>query len=256
MLKLGVGEKFLTKCCGWCKVLNFKSKSDIVVEFEGDFACEVNTTWKSLKRGEVRNPKQPKPQNLITDDWNQLFYYSEDSPSGLFWKVKRYTGKNYSQLICEVGDLVGFIDKSKGYWRTLINNTRKLCHVVIWEMFNGKIEDERLVVDHIDGNPLNNKIENLRLVEKKINGRNIRKMSTNTSGVTGVSLMKTQKTGQRAYFYYQAFYKNSDGKQKSKCFSFLKLGEEEAFKQACEWREEMIREMNLQGAGYTERHGK
>ena len=35
-----------------------------------------------------------------------------------------------------------------------------------------------------------------------------------------------------------------------------KYGKEEAFRLAVEWRAARIKELNNQGAGYTERHGK
>jgi hypothetical protein len=38
-------------------------------------------------------------------------------------------------------------------------------------------------------------------------------------------------------------------------FSISKLGNDEAFRQACEYRAKMIAELNEQGANYTERHG-
>ena len=42
---------------------------------------------------------------------------------------------------------------------------------------------------------------------------------------------------------------------KSKAFSCLKYGDEEALRLALEWRDKTIKEINEQGAGYTERHG-
>lgn len=39
-------------------------------------------------------------------------------------------------------------------------------------------------------------------------------------------------------------------------FSCNKYGHEQAFQLACQWREQKIAELNEQGAGYSERHGK
>ena len=58
------------------------------------------------------------------------------------------------------------------------------------------------------------------------------------------------------YFRYRAMGMTLNGEKKTKSFSCNLLGEEQAFKLACEYREQNIRELNEQGAGYTERHGK
>lgn len=46
-----------------------------------------------------------------------------------------------------------------------------------------------------------------------------------------------------------------DGCKRSRSFSIIKYGDELAFLCACEWRDKMIRILNSQGYGYTERHG-
>ena len=46
-----------------------------------------------------------------------------------------------------------------------------------------------------------------------------------------------------------------DDQSYSRCFTISKYGEQEAFRLAYEWREQKIKELNEQGAGYTERHG-
>ena len=122
---------------------------------------------------------------------------------------------------------------------------------IIWQLFNGKIPDG-FVVDHIDGNSLNNKIENLRIVTKEKNARNLKKRQDNKSGVTGVRFHTDKRC--RAT-YWKARFHDLDGKHICKYFSVEKIGNDEAFRLACEWRAEQIRLLNEQGAGYTERHG-
>lgn len=86
--------------------------------------------------------------------------------------------------------------------------------------------------------------------------KNFRKQkvkSNNTSGVVGVSFYFDKK---RSSTYVHASWKLLNGKQNSKKFSIRKLGLLPAFKAAVEYRHKMIEELNAQGAGYTENHGK
>ena len=55
------------------------------------------------------------------------------------------------------------------------------------------IDDENIVVDHIDGNPLNNKKENLRACTQSENLCNRHCMSNNTSGLIGLHWDKARK---------------------------------------------------------------
>ena len=85
---------------------------------------------------------------------------------------------------------------------------------------------------------------------------NTKMYKNNTTGVVGVYLdnKKDRKGGIKEY--YKASWMELDGKQKTKAFSVDTYGKEEAFKLACECRARIIEELNSQGAGYTERHGK
>lgn len=182
-------------------------------------------------------------------DFNERFVYDETSPSCLRWKIDRYTGGKYQILRRAKGDIAGYINPATGYWDVSIGNKKFLkMHRIIWEMMNGAIPDG-FVVDHIDGDKTNNGISNLRVVTAAHNTRNRIKAKTNTSGVTGVYLEEKANR-------FKAMWCDLHHIQRSKSFSINKYGYEEAFNLACEWREKKIAELNLEGAGYTERHGK
>lgn len=78
--------------------------------------------------------------------------------------------------------------------------------------------------------------------------RNRRRRVDNSTGFTGVNL--------RGGKDYVAIWVTLEGKTKSKSFSINKYGKEEAFRLACEARENAIKELNEQGAGYSGNHGK
>ena len=173
------------------------------------------------------------------EDWSKAFYYDETSPSCLRWRIKP------SQHV-DMGGVAGYL-KSGGYYVVGFNREKYLCHRVIWELFNEEI-GERLQIDHINGLRTDNRILNLRLVTNHQNNQNQKMQSTNTSGVTGVSLDSRNNQ-------WKAKWCSRDGKQKNKSFSINKYGYDSAFKLACDFRIKMILELNLEGSDYTVRHG-
>lgn len=106
-------------------------------------------------------------------------------------------------------------------------------------------------IDRIDPN-LGYFEGNMHWTTQDKQSRNTRKYSTNTSGVSGVYWTVTGAGNPRAV----AGWIDLDGKPRTKSFLVSRYGEEEAFLMACKYREERIQEMNQQGAGYTQFHGK
>lgn len=110
--------------------------------------------------------------------------------------------------------------------------------------------DCRYSVDRIDNN-IGYFTGNVRWATDAEQAKNKSRYSSNKSGVNGVYF--ANGSGGRSY-YAATYY--LDGRQKTKYFSVKKYGEELAFFMACEYREQQINLLNLQGAGYTEGHGK
>lgn len=134
----------------------------------------------------------------------------------------------------EAGTLMKVRDRK---YRTIrMNKVRYLTHRIIWTMFNGAIPKD-YEIDHKDGNTLNNNIDNLRCVTPSINRRNMRRISTNTSGYGGVSWDK------RFNKWLVTSY-NLEGKQ-------VMLGRYKDKEEAIRVIEEFKKDN-----GYTNRHGK
>jgi HNH endonuclease/AP2 domain len=187
-----------------------------------------------------------KTKDYNSINWNDVFVEDAESPTGLIWKI---SPANH----IKAGDFAGSIWTSKKSGRqrfqVMYNKSLWLVHRVLWVMRAGEIDDS-LDIDHIDGNSLNNSVENLRLVSTALNSRNQKQRSDNSSGVTGVGFITPN-----GFTYAVAQWCNLAGKLESKSFSCDKLGKELAFQQACEYRQQMLEQLNESGAGYSERHG-
>lgn len=176
-------------------------------------------------------------------NWSEIFYYDETSPSCLRWKENRYAGRHHTILVAKKDDPVGWLDTSHNYYKVSLLNKRYYVHRIIWQILNGEIE-EGLEIDHIDGNSSNNILSNLRKVTRQVNCRNFKKNKSNSSGVTGVSYDKTRKRWESCYYDENCI-------RHRKSFSESAHGEN-AFKLACEWRNNAMKTMST----YSERHGE
>lgn len=187
-------------------------------------------------------------------DWDEWFFYDEASPSCLCWNRNIYGGSSGKSLSKRVGQPAGS-KMGAGHWAVAIRDGEKrvriLAHRVIWEMLRGEIPESH-VVDHINRDASDNRIENLRCVEEVYNLRNSSKKSSNKTGVTGVTISKDK----HGYYYHVASWKELGGGSRSKHYSMNKYGDEGSFNLAVAYRESKIKELNEQGAGYTENHGQ
>jgi len=188
------------------------------------------------------------------EDWHSVFYYDETSPSCLRWKTDRFRGRGRNQKFISAGDVVGSLNVIDEYWHVHIFGKMYNAHNIVWTMFNGN--QGQHFIDHINRNRADTRIENLRTVEQSHNARNGSKLCINKSGVNGVFYreVKSRHGAGKYNAYWFACWR--DGAQKSKAFSVAKLGYDKAFNLACEHRTKMIEQLNAQGAGYTETHGK
>lgn len=115
----------------------------------------------------------------------------------------------------------------------------------------GKRPNNKYSLGRIDNNE-GYKIGNIRWEVAETQARNHTKQRNNQSGITGVYLRK-ERTG-IAKESWVAQVNLLSGKVKQKSFSVVKYGEEAKTK-AIDWRNYMINELNLSGAGYAKSHG-
>jgi hypothetical protein len=182
-------------------------------------------------------------------NFNDWFYYDETSPSGIRWKVDRWSGKNYQVLRVAKGAVAGSIN-AKGYWQVILQKKSYIVHRVIWEMVKGTLSDGEQV-DHIDQNKQNNLLSNIRVVSNTVNKRNSGMYSNNKTGITGVRWITMDGT-----LYATATWATLEHIRKAAYFSVAKFGLLPAFKMAFIRRQEEIESLNKQGAEYSKIHGK
>lgn len=218
---------------------------------EYDLITNPSPNWSLV------NIHTPLVDNLNLDEALKWFKYSPHSPSGIVWKDTLPETPSYCKSKIVPGGMVGFHTK-EGYWRIRVPCCKMVAaHRLVYAIHNGTENLEGMVINHIDNDNGNNNIDNLELVTQEVNNRRRKNNAGslrlgNNSGVNGVYKEVSKKDGSSRY---RAMWMTIDGVYKTKSFSTIKLGESQAFLLACEHRKAMIAELNLQGAGYTERHG-
>ena len=151
--------------------------------------------------------EQIKLYGMSLDDFNDLFYLSPDSPSGLRWR------KTTCSTAVKDSVAGSFSETNKfPLWRTKFNRVGMIVSRIIWFMHHHEVPD---VIDHKDGNPRNNQISNLRNVKVKVNCEN-RKV-INATGHAGVYLIREGMS-------WRCQGTKANGERWSKCFGVKKYG--------------------------------
>jgi hypothetical protein len=183
-------------------------------------------------------------------NFNSIFKVDKTSPSNLSWNIEIRCGIYNNVLKCWIGKHCDHLSKTTGRYRVEFKQKSYEVSRIVFCIHTGKdYFDKSFIVDHIDGNTLNNNVENLRSVTASGNMQNTAKRKTTEN--TGVCL----HTSNKDFSYWRARWTDLSGKQREKLFSINKLGFDIAKECAILYRQQMIEELNKQGAGYTKRHG-
>lgn len=133
---------------------------------------------------------------------HECFNLSEDSPSGLVWKIRPQShftttsGRNQvnSRFAGKTAGSVWSVPKSDlKYWIVQIAGSHFKVHRVVYALTCGNDLAENTIIDHKDSNGLNNRIEKLRVVSFANNSWNRKMHNTNTSSFKGVHYCKNGK---------------------------------------------------------------
>ncbi len=216
------------------KELGFNYVVEVVMESmtkEESFVLEEQLMDKY--KSSIVNRNKPA-KNVDLSDVLDKFYYNEDSPSFLSWKVDHYG--------CKAGSDVNF-DIIRGYSRIKFRRKAYSAHRIIAALFGNEVNGK--VVDHIDGNPLNNSISNLRVVSQRENRRNAKIRNDNTTGYSGIKFIEERK--------HWIFNWHENGRRNTRTFHIMYFNNDKelALKAAIEFREQKLLSM-----GYSDNHGK
>lgn len=176
----------------------------------------------------------------------KLYQKTISDQLGLTKNMYRYVTDTDSSVYLEVQLNDGYIMKCEPEQLDIVNSRTwsivKSCDNFCWYAANSGRKHVKAArfhnlaypqyreVDHINRDGLDNRRKNVREGAGRINPTNRRTQCNNTSGVIGVHKTKSGT--------WCAKYTDINGNHIRKSFSISKHGEEEAFRLACEYREE------------------
>ena len=115
---------------------------------------------------------------LTQSQLKEALDYNQET--GIFTRLISVRGTN-----SKVGDVAGWVEKTTGYRRIMINNKTYRAHRVAWFYVHGIWPKDQ--IDHDDHDRDNNRIANLQEATNQENCKNQSIPKNNSSGVVGVS---------------------------------------------------------------------
>lgn len=165
----------------------------------------------------------------IPDEVLDCLEYSEESPSFLIWK-KKFSHKS-TQV--NIGDIAGSLDFKRNRYIVGFGCSTYMAHRIVYFLHNPSM-DNRLEIDHIDGNTANNNILNLRMANRSENRCNTKKPKSNSSGLKNIAVYVDRRNGKENVRYRVVVEK--DFRQYKKIFPYTTQG----LRDAIQYRDEVI----------------
>lgn len=122
---------------------------------------------------------------ITQEELKKILHY--DPETGVFTRLKSGHG------VC-AGAVAGYVSRTsngKSYIKISVKNKQYHAHRLAWMYVTGKFPLDE--IDHINGQGTDNRFINMRAISSAENGKNMRRSSTNTSGVCGVSWFERDK---------------------------------------------------------------
>ena len=121
-----------------------------------------NLEWVSYSE----NTKHWKNNSIIQRKSTE--YYKEDLPNEIWKEYKNYYISSYGRVRNKIKNNLLKPSLTCGYYKVRLSDNGLvedyMIHKLVYKIFNGEYDQNKYIIDHIDGNKLNNNINNLRLL--------------------------------------------------------------------------------------------
>ena len=121
-----------------------------------------NLEWVSYSE----NTKHWKNNSIIQR--KPIEYYKEDLPNEIWKEYKNYYISSYGRVRNKIKNNLLKPSLTCGYYKVRLSDNGLvedyMIHKLVYKIFNGEYDQNKYIIDHIDGNKLNNNINNLRLL--------------------------------------------------------------------------------------------